>query len=166
MSEKPAQLCMGQLRIRPITAADADAVSAMSLNFRHYLEALGDTDDYRFNRQRYLADGFGSDPAFGGFLAELSSQAVGYLLHCPSYNSDLACRELMVIDLWVEPAGRRHGVGKGLMQAAVDLARQRGATRLIWSVFKPNRLAYDFYHRIGGAMIEELDWMTLPVNRD
>ena len=160
MSEKPTQL-----HIRPLAAADADAVCDMSLNFRRYLEALGDTDDYRFNRARYLADGFGADPAFGGFLAALNGEAVGYLLHCPSYNSDLACRELMVIDLWVEPAGRRHGVGKALMQAAGDLARQHGATRLIWSVFKPNRLAYDFYRRIGGEMIEELDWMTLPVSR-
>ncbi|MDY0881717.1 GNAT family N-acetyltransferase [Dongia soli] len=166
MPEKPVKLRMEQVRIRPIAAADADAVCTMSLNFRHYLEALGDTDDYQFDRERYLTEGFGADPAFGGFLAELNGRAVGYLLHCPCYNSDLACRELMVIDLWVEPAGRRHGVGKALMEAACDLARQRGATRLIWSVFKPNRLAYDFYQRIGGVMIEELDWMTLPVSRD
>lgn len=149
--------------IRPLTADDADAVSMMSQNFQHYLGDLGDPSPYRFNRARYLADGFGSDPAFGGLLALLDGQAVGYLLHCPNYDVDLAIRQLMVIDLWVEPDGRGHGIGRKLMQAAAEHAQTRGAKRLIWAVFKPNRLAYDFYFHLGAEQIDDVDWMALSL---
>ena len=50
-----------------------------------------------------------------------------------------------------------------LMLAAADHATARGARRLIWAVFKPNRLAYDFYHRLGAERIDDLDWMTLSL---
>jgi GNAT superfamily N-acetyltransferase len=149
--------------IRPLTADDADAVTMMSQNFQHYLSDLGDPSPYRFNRARYLADGFGSDPAFGGHLALLDDQPVGYLLHCPTYDADLAIRQLMIIDFWVEPATRGHGIGRKLMQAAAEHARIHAARRLIWAVFKPNRLAYDFYYRLGAVLVDDLDWMTLPV---
>jgi GNAT superfamily N-acetyltransferase len=155
------------VRIRAITAADAGAVCTMSRTFNAYLRSLGDTDVYAFNEARYLADGFGADPAFGGFIAERPAaggvEPLGYLLHCPSYNVDLALRELMIIDLWVEPVARGLGLGRHLMTAAADLARTRGAQRLIWAVLKQNQLAYDFYRRLGAETVEDLDWMALSV---
>ncbi|HWT96475.1 MAG TPA: GNAT family N-acetyltransferase [Terriglobales bacterium] len=149
--------------IRSLTAADADVVATMSRNFHLYLQALGDTDPYGFNRRRYLEDGFGKDPAFGGFLAEAATGPAGYLLHCPNYDVDLAIRQVMVIDLWVEPSVRGSGTGRKLMQATADYARNRGAKRLIWAVLRSNRMAVDFYRRLGAETIEALDWMTLPV---
>jgi GNAT superfamily N-acetyltransferase len=149
--------------IRSLTAADADVVATMSRNFHLYLQALGDTDPYGFNRKRYLEDGFGKDPAFGGFLAETATGPAGYLLHCPNYDVDLAIRQVMVIDLWVEPSVRGSGTGRKLMQATADYARSRGAKRLIWAVLRSNRMAVDFYRRLGAETVEALDWMTLPV---
>lgn len=157
---------MTALSIRTLTKADADAVTAMSRHFNLYLKALGDSDPYRFSREHYLADGFGPDPAFGGFIAESAAMPVGYLLHCPNYDVDLAIRQLMVIDLWVEPTARGGGVGRKLMQAATDHAVERGAQRLLWAVFRPNQLAIDFYRRLGAEDVEALDWMTLDLPAD
>jgi GNAT superfamily N-acetyltransferase len=154
---------MSDLSIRPLTAADADTVAEMSRRFNLHLRQLGDTDPYNFSRARYLADGFGDDPAFGGFLAVIDSAPAGYLLHCPNYDVDRAIRQLMVIDLWVEPSARGSGAGRKLMQAASDLARQRQAQRLIWAVLRSNRQAIDFYRRLGAEDVEALDWMTLQL---
>jgi ribosomal protein S18 acetylase RimI-like enzyme len=151
------------LTIRPLTAADADAVTAMSRQFNIFLKDLGDTDPYRFNRDRYLADGFGDNPAFGGLLALLDTKPVGYLLHCPSYDVDLALRQLMVIDLWIDPTTRGHGIGRKLMQAAADHAASIKATRLIWAVLRGNQLAVDFYRGLGATDVDTLDWMTLDL---
>lgn len=148
---------------RPLTASDADAVALMSRRFNQYLRDLGDTDPYNFNAQRYLEDGFGDDPAFAGHLALLNETPVGYLLHCPNYDVDLAIRQLMVIDLWVEPTERGHGIGRKLMQAAADHAVRHKAVRLIWAVFRGNQIAVDFYRRLGAKDAESLDWMTLDV---
>lgn len=154
---------MTDLSIRPLTRGDADAVADMSRRFNLYLKALGDSDPYRFSREHYLQDGFGPDPAFGGFIAEQVDAPVGYLLHCPSYDVDFAIRQLMIIDLWVEPTARGGGIGRKLMQAAADHATKRGAQRMFWAVFRPNRLAVDFYRRLGAEDVEALDWMTLDL---
>ena len=87
----------------------------MTKEFGAYLISLGDTWAENFSEARFIEDGFGADPAFGGFIAEEAGQPLGYLLHTPTYDSDLACRVLFVIDLWVRPWTRRLGVGRKLM---------------------------------------------------
>jgi ribosomal protein S18 acetylase RimI-like enzyme len=103
-----------------------------------------------FSEARFIEDGFGADPAFDGFIAEEAEKPLGYLLHTPTYDSDLACRVLFVIDLWVRPWTRRLGVGRKLMETAAELGRQRNCGYLLWSVFKPNTLARQFYDKLGG----------------
>jgi ribosomal protein S18 acetylase RimI-like enzyme len=149
--------------VRPIRREDAEAVTGMTQEFGAYLISLGDQWAPQFSAARFIEDGFGADPAFGGFIAEEGDQPLGYLLHTPTYDSDLACRVLFVIDLWVRPWTRRLGVGRKLMEAAADLARQRRCGYLLWSVYKPNQLARQFYDKLGGQETAELDWMTLKV---
>jgi GNAT superfamily N-acetyltransferase len=149
--------------LRPITRADAEAIVGMSLEFGAYLKSLSDTWEPNFTVARYLEDGFGADPAFGGIIAEESGQPLGYLLHAPTYDVDLACRVLFIIDLWVRPFTRRLGVGRKLMEAAAEAAREQNAGYLLWTVYKPNTMARGFYDGIGGNPVEDLDWMTLKV---
>jgi ribosomal protein S18 acetylase RimI-like enzyme len=149
--------------IRPIRREDAESVTGMTKEFGAYLTSLGDHWDEKFTEARYLEDGFGADPAFGGFIAEEAEKPLGYLLHTPTYDSDLACRVLFVIDLWVRPWTRRLGVGRKLMDAAADLARARNCGYLLWSVYKPNTLARQFYDKLGGKETADLDWMTLKL---
>src|SRR6202000_350388 len=102
-----------------------------------------------FTTAIYLEDGFGADPAFGGFIAEDDGRpqgnvALGYMLFAPNYSGDLSCRTVFIIDLWVRPWTRRLGVGRKLMAAAADHARKSGAGYLFWSVFKPNAMGRRF----------------------
>ncbi len=109
---QPAERAMSTT-IRPLTAEDADAVIAMNANFVAYLAALGDPDSQvqHFTKEKYLADGFGPDPAFAGYIAEDDGTACGYLLYNKGYNVDLAQRLFFICDLWVEPQARRKGTG-------------------------------------------------------
>jgi GNAT superfamily N-acetyltransferase len=149
--------------IRPIRREDAEAIVGMMQEFGAYLISLGDVWAPNLTQAKYLEDGFGADPAFGGFIAEEAEKPLGYLLHTPSYDTDRACRVLFVVDLWVRPWTRRLGVGRKLMAAAADLAKARSCGYLLWSVYKPNAIARGFYDGIGGRPIDDLDWMTLKV---
>jgi ribosomal protein S18 acetylase RimI-like enzyme len=149
--------------IRPIRREDAESIVGMQKEFGAYLISLGDHWDPKFTEARYLEDGFGPDPAFNGFIAEEADKPLGYLLYTPTYDSDTAQRGIFVIDLWVRPWTRRLGVGRKLMTATADLARQRGGDFLLWSVYKPNTLARQFYDKLGGKETADLDWMTLKV---
>jgi len=149
--------------IRPIRREDAEAITGMTKEFGAYLISLGDHWEPKFTEQRFVEDGFGADPAFGGFIAEEAEKPLGYLLHTPAYDSDTAQRGIFVIDLWVRPWTRRLGVGRLLMTAAADLAKQRGGSFLFWSVYKPNTLARQFYDKLGGKETADLDWMVLQL---
>jgi ribosomal protein S18 acetylase RimI-like enzyme len=149
--------------VRAIRREDAESVVGMAHEFGAYLKSLGDHWEPKFTEAKYLEDGFGANPAFGGFICEEAGKPLGYLLHAPNYDVDLACRSLMVIDLWVRPWTRRLGVGRKLMTAAADHAREARCGYLLWSVYKPNVLARRFYDGIGGRATDDLDWMTLKI---
>lgn len=149
--------------IRPIRRQDAESIVGMQKEFGAYLISLGDHWDPKMTEARYLEDGFGEHPAFFGFIAEEAEKPLGYLLYTPTYDSDTAQRGIFVIDLWVRPWTRRLGVGRKLMDAAADLAKARGGDFLLWSVYKPNTLARQFYDKLGGKETGDLDWMTLKV---
>ena len=112
------------IAIRPLTAADVDVVQAMVLDFGAYLMSLGDSWTHNFTAERYLADGFGPNPAFHGLIAEEEGVALGYLLMSPNYDVDRGIRIEIVVDLWVNAKARGKGVGKALM------ARARSSRRL------------------------------------
>jgi ribosomal protein S18 acetylase RimI-like enzyme len=149
------------LRIRTITAADAEPVVRMWSDFARYLRELGDTDEQNFGVEAYLRDGFGPDPAFTGIIAERDSVAVGYLLYHFGYDSDQAMRVLYIVDLWVDPAARRGGVGRALMREAAARCRAKGGRALSWAVFTPNRLAVAFYEGLGARFYDALEFMHI-----
>jgi ribosomal protein S18 acetylase RimI-like enzyme len=149
------------LRIRDITPEDAEPLARMWADFGRYLRALGDTDEQNFGVDAILRDGFGPDPAFSGIIAEREGTPCGYLLYHFGYDVDRAMRLMFVIDLWVDTAARRHGIGRALMREAAARCRARGGRELLWAVFAPNRLAIDFYQRLGAEFLKSLKFMHL-----
>ncbi len=149
--------------VRPATRDDARSIARMWRDFAGYLRELGDTDNQSFSEDVFLRDGFGPDPAFFGFIAERHGNAVGYLLYHFGYDVDQATRVVHVVDLWVDPRARRAGIGRALMNAAAERGHAKGATEMFWSVFGPNKLAADFYERLGARFHQELRFMHMPV---
>lgn len=155
------------LTIRNLTAEDADAVIVMNAEFVAYLAAMGDPDSQaqHFTKEKYLADGFGPQPAFAGYIAEDETGSLGYLLYCTGYNVDVAQRLFFILDLWVRTSARRKGVGKALMARCAADCRAWGGQRLEWNVYRPNKPAFDFYRSLGGQVIDDLVIMTLQTDR-
>ncbi len=151
-----------RVRIRTITSVDAEPIARMWSDFARYLRELGDTDAQAFGVEAFLRDGFGPDPAFSGMIAECNGAAVGYLLYHFGYDVDQGARVMYIVDLWVDPAARRGGIGRALMGEAAARCRAKGGIELIWAVFAPNRLAVDFYASLGGELYEALRFMHLP----
>jgi predicted N-acetyltransferase YhbS len=60
--------------------------------------------------------------------------------------------------LYVTPEHRRQGVGRMLVKAIEDQARQRGSRRL----FLYTRGAVNYYERLGWSTIDQTDWKGFP----
>jgi ribosomal protein S18 acetylase RimI-like enzyme len=54
-----------------------------------------------------------------------------------------------VTGLAVDPAFEGHGAGRALMDALIELARERGGARMTLRVFAPNERARRLYERLG-----------------
>jgi GNAT superfamily N-acetyltransferase len=149
--------------VRSLTPADAGAIVGMHDAFMAYLGELGDPDSglKHFTVERYLADGFGPDPAFAGYIAEDGATPCGYLLYCKGYNVDLAYRLFFVCDLWVQPGTRGKGIGRELVKRCAADCRTWGGEWLEWYVYRPNKMAFEFYRKVGGLESDALAVMTL-----
>ena len=149
--------------IRKARLADVPAIAGLAAEFAQYLRGLGDTTEFRLTADALARDGFGPEPAFGGVVAETAGVVVGYLLHHDGYDTDAACRLLIVADLFVTQAVRGRGAGTALMREAREIAVSRGAKQLVWTVYRHNNEALRFYERIGGRHVQDLRLMCLDV---
>ena len=139
------------------------AIACLAAEFAQYLRGLGDTTEFRLNADALARDGFGPEPAFEGVVAEMAGGVVGYLLCHDGYDTDAACRLLIVADLFVTQAVRGRGAGTALMREAREIAVSRGAKQLAWTVYRHNTEALRFYERIGGRYVQDLRLMCLDV---
>jgi len=151
------------MKIRKATRDDACDIGTLAGESAEYLRSLGDTTDFQFNTATYLRDGFGDSPAFQGLVAEIDNDVVGYLLYHFGYEVDLAMRILYVIDLYVRPANRLQGIGRELMKRAGEICTAAGGKGLFWSVYSPNRPAFQFYERLGARYLKYVEYMYLPL---
>ena len=149
--------------IRKAKLADVPAIACLAAEFAQYLRGLGDTTEFRLNADALARDGFGPKPAFEGVVAEMAGGVVGYLLYHDGYDTDAACRLLMVADLFVTQAARGRGAGTALMREAREIAVSRGAKQCLWTVYQHNTQALRFYERIGGRYVQDLRLMCLDL---
>ena len=115
-------------------------------------------------RERLLRDGFGPAPRFDLLVGERDGAIVGYALFFETYSSFLARPTLYLEDLFVHPDHRKCGLGLALFRAVASEAVRRECGRMEWAVLTWNRLAIDFYQRLGAVALE--DWRTFRLTGD
>jgi len=147
--------------IRPARAEDAQAVTAM------WAEMGAEHQQYDPQRWAFAADA--GEKQREHFLRTLADQqnglaltatdsagqVVGYLMAgvtepAPVFRTK---RRGQIWDLFVRPAHRGKGVGRRLMEAAVDGLKARGAEDLLLRVSADNEAAIEFYRKLGLRLV-------------
>jgi GNAT superfamily N-acetyltransferase len=103
---------------------------------------------------RLAEHGFGPNPKFEVFLAELDGKAVGYTISFETYSTFLARPTFYLEDLFVLPEYRNLKVGLALFMNCVRQARQRECGRMEWQVLDWNENAIKFYERAGAQRLK------------
>ncbi len=91
------------------------------------------------------------DLAFAMDEGDRRPSPAGYALTHDSFTTDYGERGMYLIDLYVEPAWRRAGVGRRLLAAAAARSKARGGTHLWWASMTNNFQARRFYSAIGAG---------------
>lgn len=149
------------ISIRPAAAEDADVLLELIDALADY-EKLDRPDSAA--RERLRRDGFGGRPLFRAWLGEIDGVAVAYAITYRTYSSFLALPTLFLEDLFVLPDHRGHGVGGALFRHLVAEAVREDCGRMEWVVLDWNRVAIDFYERMGATRLTE--WHTYRLTRD
>ena len=89
---------------------------------------------------------------------------VGFALFFHNFSTFLGRAGLYLEDLFVKPAYRGKGYGKGLLAALAKIARERGCGRLEWVCLDWNRPSIDFYKSLGAVPMD--DWTIYRVAGD
>ncbi|MCU0533636.1 MAG: GNAT family N-acetyltransferase [Hydrococcus sp. Prado102] len=149
------------LTIRPAIPSDVPAIFDLICALAEYeqlshmvvgsAEALGD----------HL---FGDRPCVEAIVAQWEQETVGFALFFSNYSTFLTKPGIYLEDLFVLLEYRRRGIAKAMLSYIAQLASDRGAGRLEWSVLDWNNPAIDFYKSIGASIMEE--WRICRVTED
>jgi len=149
------------IRVRRAATADLGRVSALFDQYRQFYQQPGD---------RALAHTFVTGRFERGesvvLVAETDSTGVfGFCQLYPSFCSVVAGPILVLYDLFVEPALRRRGAGRLLLQAAAAYAREAGAVRMELATARANAAAQALYESLGWVRDDVFVHYTLTTAR-
>lgn len=98
---------------------------------------------------------------FQVLVAEQANKLQGILVYYTlPFTYDLT-PWLFIKELFVSESARGRGIGEGLMQRLIQIARQQGSSKIKWEVLSNNLTAQTFYLHMGAKM--EQDWQTFSL---
>jgi GNAT superfamily N-acetyltransferase len=146
--------------IRPVEPEGFEELLPLIAAYQRFYEVENPDDDR--NRdffRRFLA------PSDDGLILgayDEQGQLRGYACLYWFFSSTRPSESVLLNDLFVSADARGRGVGRSLIEAALEVARERGASHLEWSTAPDNRTAQALYDDTGA---ERSEWITyeLPV---
>jgi len=126
---------------------------------------IGELADYEKLRHQFIGSAvdlerhlFGPRPWAWALVAEVDGVVRGFALSFRSYSTFLCRPGIYLEDLYVQPAWRRHGIGRALLAALAQQAVEEGCGRLEWAVLDWNAPSIAFYRQLGAQPMDE--WTT------
>lgn len=143
-----------EVEIAPIDIEEFERLLPLIAAYQRFYEAE-DVDEGR-NRaffRRFLA------PSDDGLLlgARSEGRLVGYACLYRHFSSLEAVETVLMNDLYVEEEYRSRGVGRALIEASAEVARERGAPYLEWATAPDNETAQRLYDSTGA---ERSEWLV------
>jgi len=144
------------VNIRPATPADLTAIGKLG--------ALLVRTHHDFDPERFMAATARTEKSYGSFLgtqldepnivilvAERDGEVIGYTYAGVEGNDYMSLRGPagVVYDLVVDPAHRRQGVGRMLLDATLEVLKTTGAPRVVLSTAERNAPAQHLFDRAG-----------------
>ncbi|HEX5982920.1 MAG TPA: GNAT family N-acetyltransferase [Solirubrobacterales bacterium] len=143
-----------EVEIAPIAAEELEELLPLIAAYQRFYE-VEEIDEER-NRsffRRFLA------PSEDGLLlgARRDGRLVGYACLYWHFSSTEAVEAVLMNDLYVTEEARGRGVGRALIEATAEVARERGAPIVEWSTAPDNHTAQRLYDSTGA---ERSEWVS------
>jgi GNAT superfamily N-acetyltransferase len=142
------------VEIAPIAATELEELLPLIAAYQRFYE-VAEIDEERNSAffRRFLA------PSEDGLLlgARRDRRLVGYACLYWHFSSLEAVESVLMNDLYVSEDARGEGVGRALIEATVEVARERGANLVEWATEPGNHTAQRLYDSTGA---EREEWIS------
>lgn len=108
-----------------------------------------------------ILDGFGPNPLFHVFVAEVDNRIVGIALYYYRYSTWKG-KTIHLEDLVVKDQMRGTGVGYALYSEIIKQGKNDNVRRIEWNVLDWNTPAIEFYEKSGAKVLK--DWKVAQMD--
>jgi GNAT superfamily N-acetyltransferase len=102
-------------------------------------------------------DGFGENPIFRFFVAELEHKIIGISLYYVKYSTWKG-KCIFLEDIIVTEEHRKSGIGRRLFDEVVKVAKETKVRRMEWQVLEWNDPAINFYKKLDSHF--DAEWVN------
>ncbi len=146
------------LIIRKATNQDVSDILGL---IQHLADFENEPNAVEVTEEELLKDGFGENPLYKVFIAEVDGAVVGMALYYYRYSTWKG-KTIHLEDLIVRAEMRKKGIGGALYEAVMQQAHKEGVRRVEWVVLDWNTPARDFYIASGAQILE--GWETVQMD--
>ena len=118
-------------------------------------------DEVTVTPEHFAESGFGPNPVWWAFVVEEEGVMLGFALYYIRYSTWKGQR-MYLEDIIVTEAARGRGLGKLLMDALVQEAKDRKFCGIVWQVLEWNEPAINFYRKYNASFDPE--WLNAALN--
>jgi GNAT superfamily N-acetyltransferase len=111
--------------------------------------------------EHFIESGFGLNPVWFAFVAEVDGNVEGMALYYIRYSTWKGQR-LFLEDLIVTEKMRGHGLGKMLFQQLILEYKEKGFSGMAWQVLDWNEPAINFYKKYGASF--DNGWVNCSIS--
>ena len=101
--------------------------------------------------EHFEESGFGPNPVWWAFVAEINEQVEGFALYYIRYSTWKG-QCLYLEDFLVTEKLRGQGAGKLLFDRVIQEAKDKSYTRMVWQVLDWNEPAINFYNKYNATL--------------
>jgi GNAT superfamily N-acetyltransferase len=144
-----------EIEVAPVTPGEYEELQPLIVAYQRFYEVEEiDPDRNRAFFRRFLA------PSEDGMLlgARAGGPLLGYACLYWHFSSLRAAETVLMNDLYVEEPARGRGVGRALIEATADVARERGASHVEWATEPDNHTAQRLYDSTGAERSEWIEY--------
>jgi len=138
------------LLVRPARPADARSIHDLIRELAEYEKLL----DQAIATEASIATAlFADHPRVFCDIAEWKGALAGFVLWFYNFSTFRGAHGIYLEDLFVRPAFRGNGIGRGLLVSLARRAVAEGCARLDWAVLDWNTPSIAFYEKLGARPV-------------
>lgn len=119
-------------------------------------------DEVTVDFGHFVESGFGANPVYWAFVAEVNNKVVGFALYYIRYSTWKGQR-MYLEDILVTESWRGKGIGAQLFERLFGEAREKKFNGMVWQVLDWNEPAINFYKKFEDVQFDG-EWVNCSIN--